>query len=432
MRILCSGDLHIGRGSSKIPVTGDRAFTCSATWDRLVDCAITNKAGLVLLSGDLVDRANRRYEAYGALERGIIKLSEHGIRTCAVAGNHDFDVLPAVARNLDPQHFTLLGKNGEWENTRIEIDGRPVVELTGWSFPKNVVGYSPLDSFSISSGGDVPVIGLLHTELETKESRYAPVPLADLQRHDVALWLLGHVHAPNVKRGGSGQVVLNPGSPQAMDPGEHGSHGPFLIEISGGVVSDPVQVQLSTVLYGSLEIDVDGIEDELQCHSRIRQELQTRLDADAQDSHSLSVASYRVKITGETLLHSGMGKILAEIEPDQLRSGDASLHIERVKIETRPPVDLPQLAEGRDVLATLAKVLVSIDLGTVASDYQDLLRDTRRKLEEIHESAPYVGISGHRTENSEDNTPDDSIATEHLRTECRNMLAALLAQREAR
>jgi len=432
MRILCSGDLHIGRGSSKIPAYGDRSFSCSATWDRIVDSAIDHKVGLVLLSGDLVDRANRRYEAYGALERGVNRLIKHKIRTCAVAGNHDFDVLPVIARNLDPHYFTLLGKNGEWEETTVDFEGESALRLVGWSFPKNEVRYNPLESYNISSDGVLPVLGMLHTELDTKESKYAPVAVHDLQRQDVALWLLGHIHIPQIIRSSLGQIVLNPGSPQAMDPGECGPHGPYIVEILGNRVLEPVQLRLSSVVYNYFDIDVGGINDELQCQSRIRQELHTRLTAENGDNDALRVASYRIKITGATPLHSSMNKILQNLESDQLRSGEINLHLERIEIDTKPPVKLTQLSEGKDILASLARILLSIEQGVVADEYKDLLRNTQRKLKDVQESSSYVGVSRDRTDNSDDDTPDETIAIECLQVECRNLLAALLAQKEAK
>ena len=35
-------------------------------------------------------------------------------------------------------------------------------------------------------------------------------------------------------RSGAGPVILNPGSPQAMDPGEQGRHGAWIVELGRG------------------------------------------------------------------------------------------------------------------------------------------------------------------------------------------------------
>src|SRR5690554_238804 len=88
VRVLCAGDLHIGRRSSKLPESYSSAdHGCAGAWDAIVDAALAKKVDVVALSGDLVDRANRYFEAIGPLERGLRQLAEQGIDTYAVAGN---------------------------------------------------------------------------------------------------------------------------------------------------------------------------------------------------------------------------------------------------------------------------------------------------------------------------------------------------------
>src|SRR5690606_1937215 len=95
VRILCAGDLHLGRRSSRVPWDGDGAAgSCAEAWMRLVECAIRERVDLVALSGDLVDHDNRWFEAFGPLERGLKRLADAGIPVYAVAGNHDYDTLP--------------------------------------------------------------------------------------------------------------------------------------------------------------------------------------------------------------------------------------------------------------------------------------------------------------------------------------------------
>ena len=75
MKILCTGDIHIGRRSSRVPTHLDGpAFSCGSAWLRVVERAIAEEADLVCVTGDLIDRANRYLEAIGTLEAGIRKL----------------------------------------------------------------------------------------------------------------------------------------------------------------------------------------------------------------------------------------------------------------------------------------------------------------------------------------------------------------------
>src|SRR3954469_17173730 len=111
VRVLATGDIHIGRCSTK---TDEPGWPCAQAWDDLVRLAIDERVDLVALSGDIVDRENRYYEAIGPLERGLRALAKEGIPVFAVSGNHDHDVLPRVADALGgfDSGFRLLGRGG--------------------------------------------------------------------------------------------------------------------------------------------------------------------------------------------------------------------------------------------------------------------------------------------------------------------------------
>ena len=53
------------------------------------------------LAGDLVERDNALFEAYGPLATGVRRLVERGIVVAAVAGNHDTMALPRLAAEID-------------------------------------------------------------------------------------------------------------------------------------------------------------------------------------------------------------------------------------------------------------------------------------------------------------------------------------------
>src|SRR5690606_33213369 len=140
VKILCTADVHIGRRPSRLPESVDSgALSCARIWSSLVERAITERVDLLLIAGDLVDQANRFYEAAGAVEAGVRALVAEGIATMAVAGNHDHDTLPWIARGFDPDEFRVLGSGGSWERHTVYVEGRAALHLDGWSFPAAVV-----------------------------------------------------------------------------------------------------------------------------------------------------------------------------------------------------------------------------------------------------------------------------------------------------
>ena len=112
VRILFVGDMHLGRLPSRVPSAAlDREgmnlleIGPAGTWKRIVDAAIEHGVDAVALAGDLVERDNAMFEAYGPLATGVRKLVAQGIIVAGVAGNHDTRVLPKLAMEIDGFHL---------------------------------------------------------------------------------------------------------------------------------------------------------------------------------------------------------------------------------------------------------------------------------------------------------------------------------------
>ena len=90
--VLATGDIHIGKKSSSIFQDAEESAT-KYSWFRIVDYAIKHEVDVLALTGDVVDRDNRYFEAIGPLQTGFEKLKSAGIAVYMISGNHDFDVL---------------------------------------------------------------------------------------------------------------------------------------------------------------------------------------------------------------------------------------------------------------------------------------------------------------------------------------------------
>ncbi|HLS89428.1 MAG TPA: DNA repair exonuclease [Sphingobacteriaceae bacterium] len=365
MKILCSGDLHIGRRASRLPATvaglDGRAFTASQAWLDLVETALDLQVDLVLLSGDVVDRANRYFEAFGPLEQGLSALAQAQIPVVAVAGNHDFDVLPKLARSFEAEKFRLLGARGQWERHTIYKDGRAVLHIDGWSFPDQYVRQDPLAGYRPDPADGVPVIGLLHCDLDKPQSLYAPVASADLQRMPVSFWLLGHIHGPMLRQEAGRPGLLYPGSPMALDPGEPGLHGPWLLTVEPDGAIEVQQLPRSRVRYETVNVDLTGLADLNAVDERIAETLSRRLAAAVlEQGDSLRCLVATLNLHGATPLHrslSGLSSELSDLDP---RHQDAVAVVGALWVNTRPPRDLAALAEKPGPPGVLAKDLLAL------------------------------------------------------------------------
>ena len=425
VRVLCAGDLHIGRRASKLPTRVDAGrFSAREAWNALVDVAIRERADLVALSGDLVDRANRYFEAVGPLEQGFRRLAEAGVAVCMVAGNHDYDVLPVLIGTLRLDSVTLLGAGGRWQRHTLTRHGAPVLHVEGWSFPDEHVRGCPLDDYALPPADDAPVLGLLHADLDQPASNYAPVTLAGLRSQRVALWLLGHVHAPSWRAAHGAPGVLYPGSPGALDPGEPGVHGVWLVDIEPGRPAEPRLLPLSRVCYATLDIALDGVQDVDEARWRIFGTVREHLRATVEACAALECVSYRVTLRGRTAAHGFLDatrrELAADFEPQQ---GGTLGYIERAIDATRPPFDLAELRGRRDALGALARLLTTLESGADA--------DAGAPLDAVLAQLRVVSaqsVFGALDDDERERTPEQ--ARELLLGEGYRLLDALHAQRE--
>ena len=117
---------------------------------KVVREAIERDVDAVVVTGDVIDRENRYFEAFGDFEAGVKELTSSGIPVRLVSGNHDFDVTPEVIDNLSKYDIRQLGKNGNWEEAKLTRKGKSVVRLVGWSFPDQHVEYNPLKQLDLN------------------------------------------------------------------------------------------------------------------------------------------------------------------------------------------------------------------------------------------------------------------------------------------
>lgn len=394
LKILFTADIHIGRRSSRLPVSTDDGsrHSCAAAWGRIVDCAIAEKVDLVVASGDLVDEANRFLEAIGPLERGLQRLRASSIETVVVSGNHDHDVLPAIADQVGEDGIRLLGRRGVWERYTFERAGERV-HLDGWSFPRGRMYEGPLAGYAPAVDDRAPILTLLHGDVENPGSPYAPVFVSEMRRFPAARFLLGHVHGTRKLDEPGGASFLYAGSPQAMDPGETGAHGVWILE-SGVTGFSARHIALSTVRYEGIEVSVAGMGRAEEAEGRVYAALRERLDTIVGASSVLESVRFRTRITGTTRFQRAIEERLTEHLPTlEVTVGTLAGTVESVRFAMRPERDLESLAKGVGAPAVLARLLLSS--GTPPSSLRDELR---ARMNEIHGSSLFLAISGDESE----------------------------------
>ena len=425
MRLLCTGDLHIGRRSSRVPVDLPEASAADA-WARIVAHAIHQRADAVLLSGDVVDQDNRYFEALGPLERGLFRLRDAGIPVIAVAGNHDFDVLPALVRSLPGGLLQLLGVGGVWERHTLENARGERVHIDGWSFPARSVQHDPVTQYVAPPTDGVPVIGIVHGDLGAPQSRYAPLSLESLRRVSVHAWLLGHVHTGGLMQRDGDAPVIYPGSPQPLDPGEPGAHGVWMLDIARDAAVGIRCDTLATVRYDQVVVDLASCTTESEARDVTAATLRAWLLEVCTQSPELRHVALRVRLTGRTPLHGRLESLASQVREVQdlglsvASAAPASVSVTHVDMATRAERDLALLSASNDPVGVLARLLLAMQNGDALDASLDhALREVRSTMRSARVFAGAMPAE----------TPSDDAVRRTLAVQADRLLDTLLRQR---
>jgi len=339
----------------------------------------------VLLAGDVVDRRNKRFESFGPLSNGVSRLAQAGIKTIAVSGNHDYDVLPQLVDLIADDHFFLLGRNGTWES-EVFTFGDEKLQIDGWSFPSHRVSANPLDSYSpVTQDVDLH-LGMVHGDLDVTDSKYAPLTLDSLVTSAPAGWLLGHIHKPELKNP-ENPWVLYPGSPQAMDPGESDVHGAWLLDTKSSQV--PEMVPLSSVAYHPVRIDVSACEDDESIEGFVIQEIRDRSSRLIDLSGGrLDVLSLRLILEGDCSNPHQVEKDLTELGKFQDSIDGVEIGINKVTLDIRKNLTLEMLKGQKNALVTALTLLQELDSGEYSPATEELLRNYNSRSKKLSRSYP--------------------------------------------
>lgn len=385
-RLLAIGDIHLGRQSSRLPEGLDAvALGPVGALRRAAATAIAHDVQAVLLAGDIADSTRDQYHALGILTEILSPLGERGIEVLAVAGNHDHQVLPRLARAVPG--LRVLGQDGRWEHVTLDGPGGPV-RVLGWSFPAEHHPHSPAASLERLGDGP-PTVGLLHADLEATTSRYAPVRRSELARAGPCRWLLGHVHAPSLDPVGHEPGYL--GSLVGLDPTETGPRGPWLVEIEGSVLSVR-HLPLAPLRWEALDLPVDDVavpRDEMPAlvHDTLRAFALER-GAELQETAALGV---RLRLCGRAADLGALAAAVAELrrEPPVLEIAPGCRgFVDRIDSEVQPVHDLAALAERDDPPGLLARDLLALRDGAAA----DLLREAHRQVQQVDGTSSYRAL----------------------------------------
>lgn len=377
MKFIHAADIHLDSPMLGLerydgaPVEEVRAATRRALRN-LVELAISEAVGFVLIAGDLYDGDWKDYNTGLFFLTQMNKLRESGIQVFIVAGNHD--AASQITKNLRlPDNVKILSAQ-KTESIILESAG---IAIHGQGFSTRAITDNLAARYPKALSG-LFNIGLLHTCLDGREGYepYAPCSLDELLSHGYDYWALGHVHKREIVH--EEPWVVFPGNTQGRNVRETGPKGCMLVSVEDGTVTDVEFKGLDVFRWSVSDVDITGITDTDGIIDSVGKALEEVLELGDSEPTAL-----RIRFYGSSKLH---GKLLADSEHlrGEIRAvatdvGNGNIWIEKVCINTTGLFDADELMRRDDALGGLVRSIHNLQydekvLEEMFQDFGDLFR----------------------------------------------------------
>ena len=382
-KFLHAADIHLDSPLHKLdyyegaPVEEMRQATRRA-FENLIDLAIIEKVAFVLISGDLYDGDWKDYNTGLYFVSQMKRLCEADIPVYMTAGNHD--AASRITKTLRlPRGVEMLSADKP-ETLQLDHLG---VAIHGQSFPSPAVKKDLSEKYPLPLPGRFN-IGLLHTCATGRVGHepYAPCTIGGLQSKGYNYWALGHVHTHEVLL--EDPLIVFPGNTQGRHIRETGPKGCVLVTVDESGRPQAEFKPLDVIRWFEVQADASAAETGYD----VIDSVSGRLEGLLEENRGLPLV-VRLQIAGDSQAHdelaSDMERWTNEFRSAAVDIGGGRIWIEKVKLRTRPPVDMKDLKSGSGPVAELIQYLDEVRadpdlLGTLSEGLEDLMKKLPREL----------------------------------------------------
>ena len=417
-RFLHLADLHLETRFGGRETTRERLRTATReAFEAAVRLALEERLHALLLAGDVFDDPllSRRTELW--LVGQLRRLAQGGVHVLYAAGNHDPGGAGKRLAGLGLEDAPWAERVHLFRTTRVETvqvtdgAGDAVGVVCGCGHPTDAEQRNLAAGFR-KYKTDLPLVGLLHTQVESAQradehARYAPSTRADLAAVDYDYWALGHVHLR--QRPFDDLPAWYPGNLVGRNPKETGPKGGLCLELEAGEPAEPTFVPLAPVRWERLAVAADGaaslaaLVDRLAMHveearSAGDQELCCVLELEGRTPFAASLrdGDQRAEIEEELLDRTQAVEI--QLRTARLRRPRELADLRRTPSVVQRALELVESAAGDpQLLARLApEVLAGLEQGADREAYltqllQDLDEELLERALEEPEEEPLAG-----------------------------------------
>jgi exonuclease SbcD len=387
-----AADLHLdtpfkGIGSTAPFVAEQLREASLAAFDSLVELCLERRAAFLVVAGDVYDGPERGLRAQLRFRDGLARLSDAGISSFVVHGNHDpVETGWSALGNTWPERVTVFGP-GAAQAVTVENGGIPLATVQGVSFAQRSEPENLALRFDRRAGPGIQV-GVLHCNVGGAAAGYgdySPCNLEDLRNVGLDYWALGHIHTGMILAGSPESEepwVVYPGNLQARSPkpSERGPKGAVVVHVRAGRIARVEPVSCDVVRFGLVELDVAEMADLGELRARLATASRDRLAS--ADARSLVL---RASLVGQGDLHfdlrrpGALDDLLRTLR-DDFAHEDPFCWWDSIDDVSRPAIDLESARAGTDFAADL--IALADELGRCLDIDETALGELATELSE--------------------------------------------------
>jgi DNA repair exonuclease SbcCD nuclease subunit len=368
-----AADLHLDSPFSSLSQDNPELANImrSATFqafDNIIQLCLDRHVDFLLVAGDVYDGADRSLRAQIRFREGLKKLSDAGIRSFAVSGNHD--PLSGWSSTLEWPEGVYFFKD-HLETVTVQREGRALAHIQGISYPERDERRNLSKLFRRK--GSSFHIGLLHANVgnDTGHEPYAPCSLEDLKGSDMDYWALGHVHMRKILSK-EFPAIMYPGNTQGRNIRETGAKGCYLVTVDEGGGIETEFIAADVVRWVSRDVSIEGIQTE---QGLINALIDTCNHISETSSGLATIA--RISIAGNGPMYNALRSpdFMSDLLELVQESGYASspfVWVEKINLEAGPEMDIGDLMKRKDFLGELLSYSNEI---SKSDNIADQLRD---------------------------------------------------------
>lgn len=390
-----AADLHLGAPLRSLSHNLDEAKVAhlqtlvGRVFDNIVAAALDRDVSFLVLAGDIYDDAEREVSAQFRFQRGLAELSDAGIPTFIVHGNHD--PLSGSFRPVRPMPgLVTVFEPGEVQQHLVDLRSGAQARVAGVSFATRHETDNLASRFQqLERRSDMATIAVMHANLAgvTGHERYAEFSTDDLMAAPVDYWALGHIHRRSVEQLPTGSWYAYSGNPQGRSskPSECEPKGVLVAPIDGDTIGEPEFMACDAVRFVRSPVDLTEASDlgdvvDLIINNAV---------ASAEEASGRPVLVH-VDLIGATSTHHDLlsegADRLRDLARDQLGGALGDGELVRVRISTSGRVTREQLLNRGDLLSAVLdaidqtgrgsdEILSRIDTDRLGSMTVQLVRD---------------------------------------------------------